>query len=103
MLPPRRSPSRLIGLRTFDQGRQGPPSSGLKRTARESNAGERHVDGDGNSLTVATDADLAMMLMRLIGNGDPVPARLRDFALAQWQRPSMREWVEHKRPPYVPY
>jgi glutathione S-transferase len=49
------------------------------------------------------DADLAMMLMRLIGNGDDVPAKLRDFAAAQWQRPSVREWVEHKRAPYVPY
>ena len=49
------------------------------------------------------DADLAMMLMRLIGNGDPVPARLREFAAAQWQRPSMRAWVEHERRPYLAY
>jgi glutathione S-transferase len=49
------------------------------------------------------DADLAMMLMRLIGNRDEVPAKLRDFAAVQWQRPSVREWVEHKRVPYVPY
>ncbi|HXU03784.1 MAG TPA: glutathione transferase [Polyangia bacterium] len=49
------------------------------------------------------DADLAMMLMRLIGNGEDVPAKLRDFVGAQWQRPSVREWVEHKRAPYVPY
>jgi glutathione S-transferase len=49
------------------------------------------------------DADLAMMLMRLIGNGDPVPARLHEFVAAQWKRPSVREWVEHERPPYVPY
>ena len=52
--------------------------------------------------TVA-DADLAMMLMRLVGNGDPVPSRLRSFVAAQWQRPSVREWVERERPPYVPY
>jgi glutathione S-transferase len=49
------------------------------------------------------DADLAMMLMRLVGNGDPVPARLREFVAAQWQRPSVREWVEHERSPYMPY
>jgi glutathione S-transferase len=49
------------------------------------------------------DADLAMMLMRLVGNGDEVPAKLRDFVAAQWQRPSVREWVDHKRAPYVPY
>jgi glutathione S-transferase len=49
------------------------------------------------------DADLAMMLMRLVGNGDPVPAKLRDFVAAQWQRPSVRAWVERTRAPYVPY
>jgi glutathione S-transferase len=49
------------------------------------------------------DADLAMMLMRLVGNGDDVPAKLREFVAAQWQRPSVREWVDHPRVPYVPY
>ena len=49
------------------------------------------------------DADLAMMLMRLVGNGDEVPAKLRDFVTAQWQRPSVRAWVDHERAPYVPY
>jgi glutathione S-transferase len=49
------------------------------------------------------DADLAMMLMRLIGNGDEVPARLRAFAAAQWDRPSLRAWIDRERPPYVPY
>ena len=49
------------------------------------------------------DTDLAMMLMRLVGNNDDVPAKLRDFVAAQWQRPSVREWVDHKRAPYVPY
>jgi glutathione S-transferase len=51
----------------------------------------------------AADTDLAMMLMRLIGNGDEVPARLRAFAAAQWQRPSLRAWIERERPAYVPY
>lgn len=49
------------------------------------------------------DADLAMMLMRLVGNGEPVSAKLRDFVAAQWQRPSVREWADHKRAPYMPY
>jgi glutathione S-transferase len=55
-----------------------------------------------DSFSIA-DADLAMMLMRLVGNGDEVPAKLRDFVAAQWQRPSVRAWVERERPPYVPY
>ena len=49
------------------------------------------------------DADLAMMLQRLIANGVVVPAKLRDFALDQWQRPSIRAFVEHPRKPYVSY
>ena len=49
------------------------------------------------------DADLAMMLMRLIGNNEEVPEKLRNFVAAQWHRASVREWVEHKRAPYVPY
>lgn len=55
-----------------------------------------------DTFTIA-DADLAMMLMRLIGNNDDVPEKLRDFAAAQWQRPSVREFIEHERAPYVPY
>jgi glutathione S-transferase len=55
-----------------------------------------------DSFSIA-DADLAMMLMRLVGNGDEVPAKLRDFVAAQWQRPSVRAWVERERAPYVPY
>lgn len=49
------------------------------------------------------DADLAFMLHRLILNGDEVPARLRTYAEAQWQRPSVRAFVEHVRVPYQPY
>jgi glutathione S-transferase len=48
------------------------------------------------------DSDLAFMLERLVLNGDEVPARLRDFAAAQWTRPSVRAFVERQRPPYVP-
>jgi glutathione S-transferase len=49
------------------------------------------------------DADLALMLHRLILNGDEVPAKLADYARAIWERPSIREFVERPRAPYVPY
>jgi glutathione S-transferase len=39
------------------------------------------------------DTDVALMLNRLIHNGDPVPARLVDYARHQWQRPSVQTWV----------
>jgi len=44
------------------------------------------------------DVDLAVMLNRLILNGDAVPQRLQDYAARQWQRASVREWVEQVRP-----
>jgi len=44
------------------------------------------------------DADLGFFLHRLILNGDEVPASIRAFAEAQWQRPSVRAYVEHPRP-----
>ena len=44
------------------------------------------------------DVDLAIMLNRLILNGDHVPAALVDYAHRQWQRPSVQEWVNQPRP-----
>lgn len=44
------------------------------------------------------DVDLAVMLNRLILNGDAVPAELVAYAQRQWQRPSVREWVDLRRP-----
>ncbi len=40
------------------------------------------------------DADLALMLQRLLANGDPVPERLASYARAVWERPSVRAWLE---------
>jgi glutathione S-transferase len=45
------------------------------------------------------DVDLALMLNRLILNGDAVPARLADYAGRQWQRASVQAWVSLPRPP----
>ncbi|MBT2372565.1 glutathione transferase [Pseudomonas fluorescens] len=44
------------------------------------------------------DVDLALMLNRLILNGDSVPAELVAYAQRQWQRPSVQEWVNQQRP-----
>ncbi|WP_339530967.1 MULTISPECIES: glutathione transferase [unclassified Pseudomonas] len=44
------------------------------------------------------DVDLAVMLNRLILNGDSVPAELVDYAQRQWQRPSVQAWVNQQRP-----
>lgn len=44
------------------------------------------------------DVDLALMLNRLILNGDAVPPNLVEYAQRQWQRPSVQEWVALQRP-----
>ncbi len=44
------------------------------------------------------DVDLALMLNRLILNGDKVPAELVTYAQRQWQRPSVQAWVNLQRP-----
>lgn len=43
------------------------------------------------------DADLALALMRLRANGDPLPAALAEYADAQWQRASVQSWLRLPR------
>lgn len=44
------------------------------------------------------DVDLALMLNRLVMNGDPVPENLVAYARRQWLRPSVQVWVNQTRP-----
>jgi glutathione S-transferase len=43
------------------------------------------------------DADLAVMLQRLVANGDPCPERLAAYARAVFARPSVRAWLSKTR------
>jgi glutathione S-transferase len=43
------------------------------------------------------DADLALMLQRLLANGDPVPAALAEWTRGIWARPSIRKWCANTR------
>ncbi len=45
------------------------------------------------------DVDLALMLNRLVLNGDLVPSHLAEYARRQWQVPAVQEWVSFTRPP----
>jgi len=47
--------------------------------------------------TVA-DAELTLMLQRLIANDDEVPARIARYAARIWERPSIQAFVTHARP-----
>jgi glutathione S-transferase len=43
------------------------------------------------------DADLSLMLMRLVHAGDPVPSHLAAWARRIWERPSIRTWIVNTR------
>jgi glutathione S-transferase len=44
------------------------------------------------------DTDLAMMLMRLVSSGDPVPDKVLRYTKQQWQHPSVQQWLAMPRP-----
>ena len=48
------------------------------------------------------DTDLAMMVERLLKTGYDLPESIRRYAEAQWNRPSVREFADQKRPPHRP-
>lgn len=56
-------------------------------------ADQQHVCGE----WCIADVDLAVMLTRLIRNGDAVPTELAQYAERQWERPSMRAWLDMPR------
>jgi glutathione S-transferase len=43
------------------------------------------------------DTDLAIMLNRLVANGDAVPAHLAAYVARQWDRDSVRAWMDLER------
>ncbi|MFP3606726.1 glutathione transferase [Paraburkholderia sp. SIMBA_053] len=45
------------------------------------------------------DTDLAVMLNRLVMNGDNVPAKFASYATRQWERESVQQWAKLSRPP----
>jgi len=45
------------------------------------------------------DADLTLMLMRLIANSDPVPEAVAAYAAAQWARASVQKLLGHATAP----
>lgn len=80
-------------------------ATGQRAAAKLLGAADRLVPNDGGPLFgtwCIADTDLAMMLMRLVKTGHDVPARIRAFAEAQWQRPAVVEFCAHERQPFQP-
>lgn len=79
---------------------QGAAAKPLSPAAQSAMARLYRVAGElvsGEASTIASafsiaDADLSMMLQRLLANGDPMPEPLAAYTRAVWQRPSIRKW-----------
>ncbi|NVM76905.1 glutathione S-transferase [Duganella sp. SG902] len=56
--------------------------------------GPQHLFGEWS----IADTDLAILLSRLVRNGDPVPAKLREYVEFQWQRPPVQAWLARHQP-----
>jgi glutathione S-transferase len=57
---------------------------------------ERVIDGEHLfGRWCIADTDLAIMLSRLVMNGDPVPQQLKDYVARQWQRESLQDWLKN--------
>jgi len=85
----------------------GPTNTPLTAEARTSAqklfaAAESLLPGNSENLFgdwCIADVDLALMLNRLVFNGDSVPQGLAAYAKRQWLRPSVQLWVNRQRPP----
>lgn len=98
--------SDLMALRTerhtgviFDKPLEAPLSEAAQAAAdKVIDVTQRLVKGEHlfGAWSIA-DTDLALMLQRLIKNGDPVPAEVNKYADGQWQRESVQAWVKQAR------
>jgi len=81
-----------------------PPLSAVAhRAAADLIAATEHViaSGELGEWSIA-HADLALNLLRLERNGDPLPEMVTAFVARQLERPSVRAYVDHVRPPNPP-
>ena len=81
-----------------------PLSAGGQRAAEKLlGAADRLVPAEGGPLFTTwciADTELAMMLQRLVKTGHAVPAKIRAYVDAQWERPAVKEYCARTRPPF---
>jgi len=71
----------------------------LAETAKLFSAADSLLKNDAENLFddwCIADTDLALMLNRLVLNGDDVPEKMKSYARHQWARPSVQLWVNQK-------
>ncbi|MCF5723349.1 glutathione transferase [Pseudomonas syringae] len=99
LLPIRQERSTLVVF----YGQKMPPLSSAAEVAAAKLIGAAQALLVGNPANLfgewsIADVDLAVMLHRLILNGDSVPEPLVAYAQRQWLRPSVQAWVNLTRP-----
>jgi glutathione S-transferase len=72
-------------------------SAAAAKLIRAADALIGHPSGNLFEAWCIADVDLAMVLNRLVHNGDAVPAKLEKYVRSQWARPSVQAWVELAR------
>lgn len=99
LLPIRQERSTLV---VFYGLKSAPLSPAAESAARKLIGAAQALLADGREYLFGqwsiADVDLALMLNRLIRNGDAVPSALVEYAQRQWQRPTVQEWVKLQRP-----
>jgi len=78
-------------------------SDGQRAAGKLLGAADRLVPSGGGPLFGAwciADTDLAMMLQRLVKTGHDVPAKIRAYADAQWERAAVKEFCAYERPSF---
>lgn len=84
-------------------GQLAPPLSHAAQSAAQKLIGvARQLLDDGRAHLFGqwsiVDVELALMLNRLVLNGDDVPAHLSEYAQRQWLHPAVQEWLATPRP-----
>ncbi|MGF6401379.1 glutathione S-transferase [Pseudomonas frederiksbergensis] len=99
LLPIRQERSTLV---VFYGLKSAPLSPAAESAARKLIGAAQALLADGREYLFGqwsiADVDLALMLNRLILNGDAVPSALVEYAQRPWQRPTVQEWVKLQRP-----
>ncbi|WP_248800401.1 glutathione transferase [Pseudomonas sp. MWU13-2105] len=99
LMPIRQERSTLV---VFYGRKSGPLSPVAEAATRKLFAAALELLADGRENLFGhwsiADTDLALMLNRLVLNGDDVPPVLVEYARRQWLRPAVQEWVGFQRP-----
>lgn len=87
----------------FDKPTSEPMSqAALQATEKLIDAADRLIDDSRPNLFdtwCIADTDFALMLNRLVANGDPVPSKIRHYVERQWAQPALQKWLNLPRSP----